>query len=328
MRALFQIFLSLCLLLSSMHAYADEKAIKLLERTTAAAKQLNYDGVFGFQAGDKLQTVRIIHRADVQGEVERLISLNGIERELIRTNDMVTCIYPEGESVQADRRPLGRGFPGDLLSRLTAASAYYDLTLGKQSRVAGYQAQELVIKPIDNYRYGYRLWIAKESDLLLQSNLISDRGSVLEKFSFSSVKMGLDITEQSLTPQMKGNEMAWHRAKARMKSHREISAHAGTSIWKVVWLPEGFSLIKQQNRLKAKNGAPVEQRVYSDGLSSISVFIEKIRARHGHLHGGSTMGAVNVFGTIMDAHFVTVVGEVPARTVEKIGRSISHRDSE
>ncbi len=277
--------------------------------------------MFAFQTGNNLQSIRIIHRADMQGEVERLISLNGVEREVIRTNDLVTCIYPEGESVQADRRPLGRGFPSDLLTRLKAASSLYKLTLGKQSRIAAHQAQELLINPMDNYRYGYRLWIAKDNNLLLQSDLVDDKGRVLEKFSFSSVDMGVDIPEKSLVPQMSGNAMTWNRTKVRMAN--KTASNKKVSLWQVAWLPEGFSLELQQNRYKAKNGAVVEQRVYSDGLSSISVFIEKIRARHGHLHGGSNMGAVNAFGTIMNAHFITVVGEVPARTVEKVGSSIS-----
>ena len=87
-------------------------------------------------------------------------------------------------------------------------------------------------------------------------------------------------------------------------------------------------MVAQQNRLKARNNAKVEQRVYSDGLSSISIFMERIRARHSHLHGGSRMGAVNAFGTIISAHFVTVVGEVPSTTVEKVGASIQYLDGE
>ncbi|MFW5446585.1 MAG: MucB/RseB C-terminal domain-containing protein [Methylophagaceae bacterium] len=316
-----KIMLSFCLLSLSMFTQADDAAL-LLERSDLAAKQLNYNGVFAIQKGEKLQSIRIIHRADGQGVIERLVSLNGVEREFIRTNDLVTCIYPEGKRPQANRQPLGHGFPSDLLDRMKSASAYYQLTLGQQGRVAAYQAQELVMQPIDQYRYGYRLWIEKENALLLQADLISENGKVLEKFSFSSVDMNEDIADLLLQPQMVGNEMSWNRKNVEATING-AAQHA--SKWQVTWVPEGFKLTGHQNRF-ARNGSPLEQRIYSDGLSSVSVFMEKIRARHGHLKGGSKMGTVNAYGSIISAHFVTVVGEVPPQTVEKIGTAIQYTE--
>jgi len=326
MKKVFQIVLSCSALLLGTNSFADTEAMQILERMGVVAKQLNYDGIFSYQTGNKLQSIRIIHRADQQGEVERLISLNGVAREVIRTNDMVTCIYPEGKPVQEKHRPLGRGFPTDLLRRLTSAAAYYQTSLGSEERVAAHHTQEIRVTPIDNYRYGYSLWVDKENDLLLQSDLLDDQGNVLESFSFSSVSMGLDISEQALKPEMQGNEMTWDRTEHGMNAIK--STPKQSSLWQVTWLPEGFDLVTQQNRFKARNGAAVEQQVYSDGLSSVSIFFEKIRARHSHLHGSSKMGAANAFGTIMNAHFITVVGEVPSRTVEKMGNSIRHSESE
>jgi sigma-E factor negative regulatory protein RseB len=110
MGVLLSFLLSSCLLLMSMIAQADYEAKILLNQMDIAAKQLNYQGVFSYQTGNKVQSIRIIHRANPQGEVERLISLNGVAREVIRNNEMMTCIYPEGKSVQPNHRPLGRGF--------------------------------------------------------------------------------------------------------------------------------------------------------------------------------------------------------------------------
>jgi len=325
MRKMLQTIASCSVLLMSFSSYADVEAMQTFERMCTAAKQLNYDGVFSYQTGNKLQSIRIIHRADQQGEVEHLISLSGVAREVIRSNDKVINIYPEGETVQENHRPLGRGFPSDLIRRLKSASDYYQLSLGKQERVASHYTQELVATPIDNYRYGYRLWVEKDNNLLLQSDMVDDKNNVLETFYFSSVEMGGDISETSLKPKMQGNEMSWNRS-----GQGEVikPAPKNNSVWRIVWLPEGFDLVTQQNRFKARNGAAIEQQVYSDGLSSFSIFIEKIRARHSHLHGGSKMGAVNAFGTIMNAHFITVVGKVPARTVEKVGKSIQYQGIE
>ncbi|KKN10161.1 hypothetical protein LCGC14_1039340 [marine sediment metagenome] len=309
----------------SLTAYAEDPTT-LLQRMGDAAKQLNYEGVFSYPSGNKTQSIRIIHRADAQGEVERLISLNGVAREVIRNNEIMTCIYPEGNSVQPNHRPLGLGFPSDFLNRLNQASAYYQLSLGEEDRIAGHSAQELNVKPIDNYRYGYHLWVDKVTDLLLQSELVDEQNNILESVAFSSVEMRHDIPDALLQTQVQGNQMTWNRAEHVMTT--KTKANKAHSAWRIDWLPEGFVLVAQQNRLKAKNGAFIEQHVYSDGLNSISIFMEKIRAQHNHLHGGSKMGATNAFGTIINRHFVTIVGEVPERTVEKIGNSIQYFEHE
>lgn len=325
MRALLHVAISCCLLSVGLIAHADNE-VTLLQRMDVAAKQLNYEGVFSYRTGKTMQAIRIIHRANQQGEVERLISLNGVAREVIRNNEMMTCIYPEGKSVQPDHRPLGRGFPGDFLNRLNLASDYYQFALGREERVAGHHTQELKVMPIDNYRYGYNLWVDKDTDLLLQSDLVDDHDDVLETVAFSSVEMGHDIPEVLLQAQSQGNEMTWNRAEHVMAI--KTMANKARSPWQIDWMPEGFTLVAQQNRLKAKNGASIEQHVYSDGLNSISIFIEKIRAQHTHLRGGSKMGTTNAFGTIINTHFVTIVGEVPQRTVEKVGNSIHYIENE
>lgn len=301
-------------------AAAESDALALLESMSQASKELNYKGVFSYQTGRTLQSVRIYHRSDdVVGEVERLISLNGAAREVIRNNDTVTCINPEGNQVNISQRPLGRGFPSDLPRRLRSAMPFYDVELGGKVRVAGRSAQEVFIKPIDDYRYGYRLWVDKETHLLLKSELLSDDGQVLETFAFSDLEVNIAISDDSLAPGISGSEMVTHRSNANVEQDDDSDTAAQ---WRTGWLPEGFTLVASQSRSRANNGAYVEQRVFSDGLSSVSIFIEKIRAHHRHLHGSTQMGAVNAYGKIIHAHFITVVGEIPAATVDKIGEQI------
>lgn len=297
--------------------------LKKIEEMVTAAKTLNYEGVFTYQNGKSLQTIKIIHRSDEQGEVERLISLNGAAREVIRTNDVVTCIFPEGKRVNVNRRPLGRGFPSDLLRRLGSAADFYEVSEGEKARVAGREAQQLTITPIDDYRYGFKLWRDIQTHLLLRSELVTQAGNVLENFTFSAIEFHDEITDDALEPEIVNrDEMTQYLTEP--ETAVQMASKGPLSNWQVNWLPEGFALVAQQNRLKAKNGASVEQRVYSDGLSSISIFIEKIKAHHGHLKGVTNMGAVNAFGTIIESHFVTVVGEVPKHTVDKIGSAITY----
>ena len=304
---------------------AESASIELLERMSQAAKQLNYEGVFAYQSGKTFQSVRIYYRNNDGTESERLISLNGAAREVIRSNDTVTCINPDGKQINVSQRPLGRGFPSDLPRRLRSATPFYELTLEGEDRIAGKLTQRLEIKPVDSYRYGYRLWMDKETDLLLKSELIGENKEVLETFEFTDIETGIEIPDASLKAQMSGNEMVWHRTEPGEMTTQDLVAFSN---WQAKWLPDGFTLVAHQNRLRANNGAHIEQRVYSDGLSSVSVFIEKMRAQHNHFHGGSHMGAVNAFGSVIHAHFVTVVGEVPAVTVEKIGAAIEYAGPE
>jgi len=297
--------------------------LEKIEKMVTAVQQLNYHGVYTYQNGNSIQTIKIIHRADENGEAERLISLNGAAREVVRTNDVVTCIYPEGKRVHVNRRPLGRGFPGNLLRRLDSAADFYNVSEGTESRVAGRLAQELIIKPIDDYRYGFKLWSDIQNHFLLKSELVTQAGNVLENFTFSTVDFVDSINDELLEPAIVNrDEMTWNLSEPQ--SAAKMASSHSLSQWQLEWLPAGFALVAQQNRLKAKNGASVEQRVYSDGLSTISVFIEQIKARHGHLKGVTKMGAVNAFGTVINGHFVTVVGEVPEHTVNKIGAAISY----
>jgi sigma-E factor negative regulatory protein RseB len=324
MQRLAQICLGFCLSISSAISMAEPEAMALLERMGSAAKKLNYDGVFTYQMGRKVQAIRIIHSANENGEVERLLSLNGAARELIRTNDHVTCIFPEGKRINVDRRPLGRGFPSDLLSRMSSAAPYYDITMGENGRVANRKATQLVVTSVDDYRYGYHLWVDNETDLLLQSDLLTNKGQVLERFTFSSINLNVEIPELALKPQIEGQALSWNRNQTEPVNKRRAKAQGlQSSLWQVGWLPEGFALVAEQSRSKAHNDKVVEQRVYSDGLSSVSVFIEPKAAAHHHLEGGSRMGAINAFGLVEDSHYITAVGQVPGHTVEKIGRSIT-----
>ena len=329
MQYLVQFCLVFCLGLPSAITAAESEPMALLERMGIAAKTLNYDGVFTYQIGQKVQAIRIVHSANENGEVERLLSLDGAARELIRTNDLVTCIFPEGKRINIDKRPLGRGFPSDLLTRVSSAAPYYAITMGDNGRVANRKAKQLLVTPVDEYRYGYHLWVDDETDLLLQSDLLTEKNQVLEKFSFSTINLNVDVSDLELQPQTEGQEHTWNRNQTEPVTNTKLDEskkETTSKLWQVAWLPEGFALVAEQSRRKSHNDLVVEQRVYSDGLSSVSVFIEQKMPAHKHIEGGTKMGAINAFGIVSDNHFITTVGQVPGLTVEKIGRSIKVPD--
>ncbi len=67
---------------------------------------------------------------------------------------------------------------------------------------------------------------------------------------------------------------------------------------------------------------PITQLVFSDGLSAISVFIETADADEDDAEGLSSRGALNLYRKVLDLNVVTVVGEVPPRTVMQVLDSV------
>lgn len=292
---------------------------QLLSRIQRAAQQVDYEGVFVYQHGDQLDSLRIYHKTGSDGVRERLLSLNGIPREIIRTNREVRCYLPDEKAVMVQyRRAERRTFPELLPEKLAGLSRHYKVTSGKGGRVAGRPTQLIKIKPRDGYRYGFRLWADESTGLLLKASLLEDSGRMIEQHMFTQISIGKPIPESSLEPENRSKELVWHRAD-------EPPADVPPGSWNARRLPPGFELTARMMRHLPTHRQPVEHLVYSDGLAVISVFVEPSKSanRATALNGTTQMGAVHAYGKIEDDHQITVVGEAPSATVDMIGASVS-----
>ena len=91
----------------------------LIVEMSIATSQLNYDGIFTYRYDKKIDTMRIIHK-NKEGDIfERLISLNGNRREIVRENDKVKYFFPENKISIIERSKLGQ-----LLSSYIPSSYY------------------------------------------------------------------------------------------------------------------------------------------------------------------------------------------------------------
>ena len=122
-------------------------ALGWLQRIAGAARQLSYAGTFVYQQGDKVETSRIVHVVDGSNEIERLESLDGPRREVVRNNDIVFSYQADTKTVRVDRRRVGRSFPQILPDQLTAVTDHYHIRKGEIERVAEHDAQALVLEP-------------------------------------------------------------------------------------------------------------------------------------------------------------------------------------
>lgn len=290
----------------------------LFARMHQVGRSLDYEGTFVYQHGDQLESLRIVHKAGAGGVRERLVSLNGAPREIIRTGSEVRCYLPDENAVLIEhRRADDRNFPALLPDSLAQLKGNYKIRVGKEGRVAGRKTVSVHIKPRDAYRYGYLLWADEASGLLLKASLQDERGDVVEQYMFTQVNIGKAISESELKPQYPAKGIVWQRADA-------APVAPSTGQWLATRLPAGFTLTARLMRMLPARKQPVEHLVYSDGLAVVSVFVERVddEAKANVLSGLTHMGVVHVFGKVVDGHQVTVVGEAPAMTVDMIGESV------
>jgi sigma-E factor negative regulatory protein RseB len=212
-------------------------------------------------------------------------------------------------------------FPFSLPKELMQLEKYYSFEVKGEDRVAGLGCRVVAVQPRDKLRYGRRLCVHDDSHLLLRSELTSPDGHVIEQVMFTSVDFPEHIDASALLPDLSGSDFSWKREPEKQP---EPGEKASDSRWKVFAVPEGFMLADHSWHQLSADEPGVEHWVYSDGLASVSVYIEAARGQ-GDYNGVSHRGALNAYGTMVDDYYVTVVGEVPRQTVEIIGKSVRIR---
>jgi sigma-E factor negative regulatory protein RseB len=300
-------------------AMAADAAHEWLMKINHAARDLEYDGIFVYQHDTQLEAMHIYHKVENKSVKERLVSLNGAPREIIRDATEVRCYWPDKNSVMVEHRKAdAKGFPSILPERMQDLDEYYVLRLGNTERITGRMAQLVIVKPVDQYRYGYHLWADADTGLLLKADLLDTKGAILEQFMFTQINIGIKIPDAALAPGMTGKSMVWYREDG---DTRNVSGKPG---WSASRLPKGFRLSAHMTRQLPMRKQPVEHLVYTDGLAAVSVFIEKQeKGVKPFMQGPSRMGAVHAMSAQSGDYQVTTVGEVPAATVAFIGGSVA-----
>ncbi len=295
----------------------------LIAKMLDHADQINYQGTFVFVHDGRLDSVRIVHGV-VEGEVkERLTSLSGEPREVVRDNETVTCVWPERKLVTVDPSSAHHGIPTIIPKGLESLTQSYNVISGPNSRIAEHNCKLLVIKPIDQFRYGYELCIEPESGMLLRSKMIHPRGHLLEEVMFTDVQYLDSVDHINFHPESNIENFTWRTAMQPGEEHAQASVDKSKG-WRVSKLPPGFSVSKISQRLMTTSDEPAHHMVVSDGVASVSVFIIKPRKLSNIFEGLSRRGSINAFSRGFDKHQITVLGEVPNETVKMIGSSIVH----
>jgi sigma-E factor negative regulatory protein RseB len=288
-----------------------------LERMSAAMSQMDYQGTFVYVQGDEVVTMRITHVADEAGVRERLVSMSGAPREVLRDSNGVRWVLGDDQSVMADQAFNRSFFPQLPLDQHGQTEQCYAFKLGGTGRIAGQTVRSLQVLPKDDYRYGYTLWLEQHSALLLKWELIDHEQKPLAKLMFTDFRMGSEVDPAELTPSSQLTE--FRTVDSRLPAGRgQMSA---VPHWKPRSLPPGFELTAHRY-FGRENQRMFEHLVYSDGLAAVSVYVENDSAEAGEDAGLSRMGTTHAFSRMLDGFVITVIGDVPAATVRYIGDAV------
>lgn len=320
-----RLFWLLCL--TSGAAVAGEATLtpeSWLARMEQALSTRNYQGVFVHEHSGQSETLRIVHRIANGSVDERILSLDGSAREFIRKGGELICYLPDQRLVLVEQSQDS----GMLLTELrrvdAATSGQYQLSEMAPTRISGRSARVIAVEPRDHFRYGYRLWIDESSAMPLKTQLRGARGEVVEQMVFTELTLPRQIADAMLSPQTDASGYRWLRHVAQATS--TAGEVAGASVWQAADLPPGFRMTVRATQALPGSAAPVTHLVYSDGLASVSVFVEPGSTPAANASGAEAditrVGPSSAYSTVVQGYRVTAIGEVPPDTVRAIASSM------
>lgn len=295
-----------------------------LTRIHQAAWRRNFRGTFVVSAAGIVSSTRIVNYCQGSQRIERTETLDGQQRQVLRHNDLVRTLWPARRLMSVEQRDALATFPALLQGPGDArlAEHYTIETLGAD-RVAGHEATVLQVVPRDDLRFGYRLWVERDSSLLLRADVVGGRGEVLESTAFSELAIGIRPHPEALLQPLRRLD-GW-----RVVRPAVMPADLAAEGWTLRAALPGFREIGCVKRPIAGVGedaeAQVLQSLWSDGLSYVSVFVERFDPAR-HLRPMQT--AIGATHTLMRRHgdwWVTVMGEVPAATLSRFAQALERR---
>ena len=298
-----------------------------LLRIHEAASQHNFQGTFVVSGGGAVSSARIAHFCEGPNQFERSEALDGQARHVYRHNDVVTTLWPANKIAMVEQRNLLSQFPALLQAGDDRIADFYDVRVQGADRVAGREANVLLVKPRDGYRYGYRLWADRASGLLLRADVIGERSEVLESSAFSDVTIGIKPSPESVVQPMK--KLDGYRVLRPVLTQTRLDAEG----WTMRQAAPGFRQVSCVKRPMESNAAhspttapQVLQTIFSDGLTYVSLFVEPFDPQR---HTRPMLASVGPTQTLMQQQgdwWVTVVGDVPPATLRMFAKGLERNN--
>ena len=305
------------LVLAPSVSYADESAIKLLNKMNQALHQLTYKGTLVLVQGNNVSSLMIDHSVVNGVQSERVVRLNETGSEVSRevkgfSLSKIPRIRPEMEKV-------------------------YSFDLGRENRVANIPCRIITARPKDRERYLQKYCIDMVSGMLLDYRLVGKTHKPVEQFMFTNIEIRMPETGASkisvnTTTTLTPIDSEINSPQSEVETMlRQISNATLEDGWTAESLPAGFE-IRQAPHMKEvlpnqQNEQTTKHYVLTDGLISMSLFLTPIGQNSAPQHAIKiNSGALNMITQDKDGHRITAVGEVPELTLKNIVKNLRKKN--
>ncbi|MBX3658706.1 MAG: MucB/RseB C-terminal domain-containing protein [Ramlibacter sp.] len=297
-----------------------------LMRMHEASRRRTYVGTFVVSSGsDSLASSRIWHACDGSQQMERVESLTGAPRSTFRRNDHVVTFLPDARVARTEKRESLGMFPGLLKASEASIPDFYSVQVTGAERVAGFDADVVQLAPKDNLRFGYRIWSEKKTGLVVKLQTLDGDGRVLEQAAFSELQLDVPVKMDKLAQLMASTDGYTVQKVDPVKTTAEAEG------WVLRSPVAGFRPVTCYKRPMVSHGEGngTVQWIFSDGLASVSLFVEAYdRRRHPKevmLAMGATQTLTRRLPDKTGDWWLTAVGEVPPQTLKAFAQSLERR---
>ncbi len=295
-------------------------ALQWLTGMQHAVSALNYKGIVAYLKDHQVESFQLFHAAKSGVEQERLVSMNSPLREVVRNAEKVACYFPDSKKVYVENKPASHSVLIDLPQDLTQLTRYYRVNLQGQEYVARRLSQVIGIEPRDDYRYARLIWVDSDSKLPLKFEMLDEDGQTVEQMVFASMSVEESIPHEDLVPSVQADGFTWQ------VTQRE-ALPLGSLRWTLQNVPEGFQIASYSRLKRPPADRAVEHILLSDGFSSVSIYIEPHDGSVALKEYSKKVGTINARSTKIGDHHVTVMGEVPEKTVQAIANGLRQQDN-
>ena len=303
-----------------------------LMRMHDASRSRSYIGTYVVSSGGTMSSAKIWHACEGGEQMERVETLTGAPRSIFRYNGQVVTFIPEQKVARIEKRDsLGR-FPELFQSAGSRIAEFYKVRQDGVDRVAGVDADIIVLSPKDNLRFGFRLWVERTSGLVIKVQTLNADASVLEQAAFSELQLDAPVRMDRLA-QMMGNTEGW-----RIEKPQLLKTTANAEGWVLKTSVAGFNSMNCYKRPALALAGPSAtapasqvagegslQCIFSDGLASVSIFVEPLERQRHLSEASASMGATQMLGRQLDTYWITVVGEVPMATLRLFASALERK---
>jgi sigma-E factor negative regulatory protein RseB len=295
-----------------------------LRRMHEASKNRAYIGTYVVSSGGQMQSAKIWHVCEGGQQVERIETLTGAPRSTFRHNEKMVTFMPDQKLVRHEKREALGSFPDIVQFADHRIADFYRLKSEGVERVAGVEADVVVLQPKDTMRFGYRVWTEQKKGLVVKLQTLDTSGRVLEQAAFSELLMDAPVKMDKLL-QMMGKVDG-----LRVEQPALVKTTASAEGWRLPAPVAGFKPMSCYKRPGtalagvAQTDEPM-QWIFSDGLASVSLFVEPYDRQRHSKEFGMSMGATHTLTRQIGDYWLTALGEVPMTTLKQFANGLERK---